>query len=373
MFLYYNLNGAGRDKVLKYRYFPIFIFHPGRIFYRIVAALNGNVLLSEEVLLKNILSSRREFLKTAAAGTALLPALAMMPGTGHTDPRQAQAAPPSEASVGASTGFRLKYAPSLGMFEANAGKDPLDQLKFIAGRGFRAVFDNGLPERTTADQRSISREASRLGLEIGPFVAYADFSVKSFVLRNRSVRDMLLGRLKTAIETSKRTGVRQALMVPGRCDESLGWDYQTANVIENLKWCAGVCEPAGVVIVLEPLNPRNHPGLYLTKMAQTWQICRAVASPSVKILDDIYHQQVTEGDIIPNIDACWEEIAAFHIGDSPGRKEPGTGELNFRNIFKHIHDKGYKGVLCMEHGKSRPGKEGELAVIEAYRAADSFV
>ncbi len=329
--------------------------------------------------MKNILSSRREFLKTAATGAALLPALAMTtPETGHAalsghgGPLRAQTPPPSETAVGAPTGFRLKYAPSLGMFEANAGKAPLDQLKFMADRGFRAVFDNGLPERTAAAQEAISREALRLGLEIGPFVAYADFSVKSFVLRDKSVHDMLQGRLKTALETSKRTGVSHALIVPGRYDESVVWGYQTANVIENLKWCAGVCEPAGVVIVLEPLNPRDHPGLFLTKMAQAWQICRAVASPSVKILDDIYHQQVTEGDIIPNIDACWEEIAAFHLGDSPGRKEPGTGELNFRNIFKHIHDKGYQGVLCMEHGKSRPGKEGELAVIEAYRAADPF-
>jgi hydroxypyruvate isomerase len=258
------------------------------------------------------------------------------------------------------------------MFEASAGKDLLDQLKFMADQGFRGVFDNGLPGRPVAQQESIARQASKLGLEIGPFVAYADFSVESFVLRDDSVRGMLRGKLSVAIETSKRTSVKLALMVPGRYNQRLDWDYQTANVIENLKWCAGICEPEGVIIVLEPLNPRDHPGLFLTKMAQAYQICKAVGSPSVKILDDIYHQQITEGNIIPNIDACWDEIAAFHLGDTPGRKEPGTGELNFKNIFKHLYEKGYKGVLCMEHGKSKPGKEGELAVIQAYREADSF-
>jgi hydroxypyruvate isomerase len=107
-------------------------------------------------------------------------------------------------------------------------------------------------------------------------------------------------------------------------------------------------------------------------MAQAFQICKAVGSPSVKILDDMYHQQITEGNIIPNIDACWDELAAFHVGDSPGRREPGTGEMNYRNIFKHIHSKGYKGVLCLEHGLSRKGIEGEKALLAAYRDADTF-
>jgi hydroxypyruvate isomerase len=72
------------------------------------------------------------------------------------------------------------------------------------------------------------------------------------------------------------------------------------------------------------------------------------------------------------MDIAWDEIAYFQIGDNPGRKEPTTGEVNFRNVFKHIYEKGYKGVLGMEHGNSRPGKEGELAVIEAYRKSDDF-
>ncbi|MGA2361288.1 MAG: TIM barrel protein [Candidatus Aminicenantales bacterium] len=304
--------------------------------------------------------SRRDFLKEAALGGAAI-ATAAAGLKGQTSPEK-KAPPP----------FKLKYAPPLGMFEWQAGKNPIDQLKFMAGQGFRAMFDNGLMGRPVADQEDIARESARLGLAIGPFVAYADFSVKTFVTKDKAVRDMMAGKLKTAVETAKRTGCQQTLVVPGRYDESLDWDYQTANVIENLKWCAGVVERAGLVIVIEPLNPKDHPGLFLTKMAQACQICRAVASPSLKINDDIYHQQITEGNIIPNIDACWDEIGAFHIGDTPGRKEPGTGELNYRNIFEHIHAKGFQGVLCMEHGKSKPGKEGEKAVIEAYRAADAF-
>jgi hydroxypyruvate isomerase len=305
-------------------------------------------------------TGRREFLKLAAGGATAL-AFAAPGRAGQTKPAAAKAA-----------GFKLKYAPELGMFQASAGKDPLSQLRAIADQGFSAWFDNGLMDRKPAEQEALARESQRLGLTIGPFVVYADFSVESFVIKDKAILGMLEGRFKAAVETGRRTGCRWTLAVPGRYDQRLDWDYQTANVVENLKRMAALCEPSGLIIVLEPLNPKDHPGLFLTKMAQAYQICRAVGSPSVKILDDMYHQQITEGNIIPNIDACWDELAAFHVGDSPGRREPGTGEMNYRNIFKHIHDKGYTGVLCLEHGVSRKGLEGEKALLAAYRDADNF-
>jgi hydroxypyruvate isomerase len=126
-------------------------------------------------------------------------------------------------------------------------------------------------------------------------------------------------------------------------------------------------------MVLEPLNPwTNHPGLFLSKIPHGYEICRGVNSPSCKILDDLYHQQITEGNLIPNMNKAWSEIAYFQIGDNPGRKEPTTGEINYKNVFKHLHKRGFKGILGMEHGNSRKGKEGELAVIKAYREVDSF-
>ena len=123
-------------------------------------------------------------------------------------------------------------------------------------------------------------------------------------------------------------------------------------------------EPHGLVMVLEPLNwYADHGGVLLRYADQAYAICKAVDSPSCKILFDIYHQQITEGNLIPNIDLAWDEIAYFQAGDNPGRKEPGTGEINYKNVFKHLHDKGFKGVVGMEHGLSMPGKEGELALI----------
>ncbi|MEM7565216.1 MAG: TIM barrel protein, partial [Pseudomonadota bacterium] len=105
---------------------------------------------------------------------------------------------------------------------------------------------------------------------------------------------------------------------------------------------------------------------------QGFEICKAVDSPACKVLFDMYHQQIQEGNIIPNIDAAYDEVGYFQIGDNPGRKEPTTGEMNYLNLFKHIHEKGFTGILGMEHGNAQPGKAGERRLIDAYRQVDKF-
>jgi hydroxypyruvate isomerase len=310
-------------------------------------------------------SSRRNFIKKATAtGAAILAAPAVF-GTSLSQGTQ--------KLTDASAPFKLKYAPGFGMFSGHAGNDLIDSIKFCYDMGFRAMFDNGLMSRPAEDQVKIANEMQRLGMELGPFVLYADFSVTSFVLNKPEVREMLVNKMKEGVEVAKRTGVKWALVVPGRYDERLDRDFQTANVIDNLRYCCDVMEPAGPVIVLEPLNTlHDHPGLFLTGMPQTYAICRAINRPVCKIVDDLYHQQITEGNLIPNLESSWNEIAAFHLGDNPGRNEPTTGEINYKNVFKYIYSKNYQGVLCMEHGMSIKGKEGEARVIQAYRECDSF-
>lgn len=309
--------------------------------------------------------SRRDFIKKAtAAGTAILAAPALFGSEPFVKKRKA-----ADPVVP----FKLKYAPGFGMFREHAGSDLIDNIKFCNNQGFSAMFDNGLMGRPVEDQEKITNEISRLGMELGPFVLYADFKVTSFVLNMPETREMLINKMKEGVECAKRTGVKWALVVPGRYDEKLHRDFQTANVVDNLRYCCDIVEPAGLTIVLEPLNTlRNHPGLFLTGIPQAYAICRAVNRPSCKIVDDIYHQQITEGNLIPNMEAAWQEIASFHCGDNPGRNEPYTGEINFKNVFKFIYDKHYQGVICMEHGKSVQGKEGEIKLLDAYREADSF-
>ncbi|WP_297085853.1 TIM barrel protein [uncultured Draconibacterium sp.] len=305
---------------------------------------------------------RRNFIKnTAASGIAL---------TGLTGALQASG---GEKKKSNKAKFNLKYAPSLGTFNEHAGEDPIDNIKFMADQGFRAVFDNSLMKKEPALQEKIANELARNNMDLGPFVLYADFKTKSFVTQNEDIKQMLKDTMHKGLEVQKRTGVKTALIVPGRFDEGLEHGYQMANIIDNLRMCCDIVGPTGLELVMEPLNAwTNHPGLILTKMPEAYMLCVAVNHPSCKIVNDMYHQQITEGNIIPNIDKCWDHIGAFHIGDNPGRKEPGTGEINYLNIFKHIYDKGYNGVLCCEHGKSISGKKGEKAFIEAYRTVDNF-
>jgi hydroxypyruvate isomerase len=301
---------------------------------------------------------RRELLKTTlGAGAAL--------GLGALPARPAAGAPLRS--------FKLKYAPHFGMFKHHAGEDLIDQLRFIADQGFTALEDNDMPNRPVEVQEKIATEMARLGIEMGVFVAEADFQNVTFASRGPEARELVATKAKAAVEVAKRVNAKWTTVVPGCYDRGLEWDYQTANVIDNLKRFAEILEPAGLVMVLESLNPwRDHPGLFLTKIPQAYMVCQAVGSPSCKILFDIYHQQITEGNLIPNIDRSWDEIAYFQMGDNPGRKEPTTGEINYRNIFKHIHGKGYTGIMGMEHGNSKPGKEGEQAVIDAYVSCDAF-
>ena len=312
-----------------------------------------------------MIDSRRNFLKRASlAGAAVLAAPAVF---GYDDAKKKVKASDAAAP------FKLKYAPHIGMFREHAGTDIIDNIKFCNDMGFRAMFDNGLMGRSPEDQVKYLGELQRLGMDFGPFVLYADFSVTSFVLNKPDTREMLINKMKEGVEVAKRTGAKQALVVPGRYDEKLDHDFQTANVIDNLRYCCDIVEPAGLTIVLEPLNTlRDHPGLFLTGVPQAYSICRAVNRPSCKMVEDIYHQQITEGNLIPNMEAAWSEIAAFHCGDNPGRMEPTTGEINYKNVFKFIYQKGYQGVICMEHGLRNRTKEGEARVIEAYRECDSF-
>ena len=270
-------------------------------------------------------------------------------------------------------GFNLNYAPHLGMFKNLAGVDPIDEINFMADQGFTAFEDNGMRMRDVSLQKRMAKTMTDRNMQMGVFVAHEIYwKEPNLASGNEALREKFLKEIQASVEVAKRVNAKWMTVVPGHSDLRLNRAYQTANVIETLKRACDVLEPHGLVMVLEPLNFRDHPGLFLQESPQAYEICKAVDSPSCKILFDIYHQQIQEGNLIPNIDNCWDEIGYFQIGDNPGRNEPTTGEINYKNVFKHIHSKGYTGILGMEHGNSINGKEGELAIIEAYKKVDAF-
>ncbi|MGB7345239.1 MAG: TIM barrel protein, partial [Pirellulaceae bacterium] len=247
---------------------------------------------------------RREFLTASAATVALF---------GSASAVDPQAAP-----------FSLRYAPHFGMFEQSAGEDLLAQLRFAADHGFRAWEDNPMFDRDVETQIQIAQEMDRLEIQMGVISALKGvWKNVNFAGEDKALREEVLERMKAVVEIAKRVNATYLTVVCGLLDPKLPIDYQSANCIDLLKRCCDIVEPHGLVMVLEPLNRKtNHPGVFLAESPHAYLICKAVNRPSCKILFDIYHQQITEGNLIPNIDRCWDEIAYMQCADNPGRTEP---------------------------------------------------
>lgn len=265
--------------------------------------------------------------------------------------------------------FKMDFAPHFGMFKNSAPGGLADELKFMADQGFRSLEDNGMLGRSIDDQNLIAKTMEQLNMRMGVFVVDGGDNWKtSLTTGKQEFLDNFLNTCKKSVEVAKRVNAKWMTVVPGFYERRMPIGIQTANVIEALKRGAEIFEPHGLTMVLEPLS--DTPELFLRNADQTYMICKAVGSPACKILYDIYHMQRNEGNLIATMQNTWDEIAYIQIGDNPGRKEPGTGEIHYGNVFKFIHEKGFDGILGMEHGNAIPGKEGELALIDAYRKVD---
>lgn len=324
--------------------------------------------------------NRRHVLKAIAATAATL----------FTESKDVFATMPRLAARAVESRFKMAFAPHPGMFKVSGGKDVLDQIRFAHDQGFTAWEHNSMPNESPELQKQIGDLLEKLDMKMGVFVAYADFERPTFSVKKKEYRDEVLAKVRESIEIAKRCRAKFVTVVPGTVDQqfkdSEKWNkygggrladgYQLANVIELLRECSAILEPHKITMVLEPLNWKtNHGGVFLQRSDQAYALCKAVNSPSCKILFDIYHQQITEGNLILNIEQSWSEIAYFQSGDNPGRKEPGTGEINYKRVFQHIADKAAidkrELIVGMEHGNSKRGKEGEAAVIAAYRKVDA--
>ncbi len=308
--------------------------------------------------------NRRDFLQhTVAAGSLL---------TLHS-PTEAVVSTPATRS--GSRTFRLKYAPHFGQFKNSAGEDLIDQLRFMADNGFTAMEDNSMMKRSPETQQKIGDTMTKLGMTMGVFVIDGGDNWKvSLTTGSPEFKDAFVKTCREAVEVARRVNAKWMTVVPGYFARELPIGIQTGNVIDALRAGADILAPHNLTMVIESLS--DNPDLFLRTSDQGYMLCRAINSPACKMLFDMYHMQRNEGNMIAHIDHAWNEIGYFQIGDVPGRKEPTTGEMNYKNIFKHIHEKAQatqrEFVLGMEHGAAMPGKEGEQKLIDAYVWSDNF-
>ena len=268
--------------------------------------------------------------------------------------------------------FSLGFAPHEGSFASRG--DRIEQIAYAADQGFTAWEDNEAAGRPVAEQEAMTKALRQRNMTMGVFVASMPKWSQSRPLlgaNDGAEREAFLADIRASIPVAKRLNATRMTVVTGFTDPKVPVDIQTARVIDVMRRAGDIVAPHGIAMVMEPLNTRtNHPGVYMRSIAQGYAVARGANSPAVKILADLYHEQIQSGNLIPTLDMCWDEVGYIQFGDNPGRKEPGTGEVNFANIVKWLRARRYAGVIGMEHGNSVPGRAGEDRLIAAYRTID---
>ena len=298
---------------------------------------------------------RRRTVLAAGAAASLAPGLAAAQGGGSNAAR-----------------FSLAFAPHEGSFASRGGL--IEQIAFAADQGFTAWEDNQARDRPVEEQERMARALEQRGMTMGVFVAsmpkWAQFRP---VLGgpDDTERDAFLADIRASVDVAKRLNAKCMTVVTGFLDPKTPLDIQTARIIDVMRRANDIVAPQGLVMVMEPLNTRvDHPNVYMQTIPQGFAIARALNSPAVKVLADLYHAQIQFGHLIPTLEACWSEVAYVQFGDNPGRKEPTTGEINYTSIVRWLKSRRYGGVIGMEHGNSLAGRPGEERLVAAYREID---
>jgi hydroxypyruvate isomerase len=227
--------------------------------------------------------------------------------------------------------------------------DSIEALDQVKAAGFE-VFEFWHWHKKNLD--ALAKKAAALSLKC------SGFCTTSFNLTNPSQRDNFLSGVKESIVAAKKMGA-QFLITQSGPDTDEATLFQEKSIVEGLKAAAPFVEKAGIELLLEPLNSRvDHPGVFLHSSDECFEILGCVGSPNIKMLFDIYHQQITEGDIIRRVTANIDKIGHFHCAANPGRHELDSGELDYKRIFDAINSLGYKGYFGIEYFPKKPAVEG---------------
>lgn len=215
-------------------------------------------------------------------------------------------------------------------------------------------------EWKSKDVDAIIRKKNELGLEVATIMGAGWKQMNT-----EEARKAFVSEIQSSIAAAKRLGSKTLIVTTGLEDKRIPRAEQHANYVAALKAAAPYAEASQVTLVLEPLNTKvDHPSYYLQTAKEGFEILDEVASPAVKMLFDIYHHQIMEGNLIDDIAKNIAKIAHFHVADVPGRHEPGTGEINYANVFRAIAASGYKGFVGLEYKPSRSAEETLKAVLK---------
>ncbi len=282
---------------------------------------------------------RRSFMK-AGAGVAAMASTGMVAGSMA-----------AEGGEKVGSGLRTKIAVSPNWFKGNH----VEKIEQIAAAGFPAFEDLGCGG--WPDKEQVRAKCEELGILCGA-IGGGMGSISDWGPNDPQHHPRFVEAVKRAIENAKAIGTKLVLALSGAALEGVGKEPQLDALATAGQLVAPMLEEAGIVLVWETLNVLvDHPGYFLVYSADGADLVRRTDRPNVKFLFDIYHQQISEGNLIANIRKYRQEIGHFHFADNPGRHEPGTGEINYKNVFKAIYEAGYRGIVSCEFGKLAPTEQ----------------
>jgi hydroxypyruvate isomerase len=245
----------------------------------------------------------------------------------------------------------MNYSLCIGAYQ---GKDVIYHLEKVKEHGFQGLEYYAWWE--LPDLKALVKEQQRIGVGISAVCT------KFISLVDPKECESYIEGVRQTIAACRILEVKSIISQTGNSVPSIPRELQQQTMVETLKQCSSMLERAGIVLELEPLNTLvDHPGHYLEHSDEAASIIDQVDSPNVKLVFDVYHQQITEGNVTRNAVNYVSRINHYHIADNPGRKEPGTGELNYLNILQAIKAAGFDGFIGLECGFT---KDTDTAVAE---------
>jgi len=252
----------------------------------------------------------------------------------------------------------LKFSPSLDAVLGNTGLSFADRIRASKKLGFPAFEFWSWWDKNIDEVDAVRQE---VGIEV------ASFCTKFVSLVQPEKRSAYLEGLEQSVEVAGRLGCPFLISQTGNLLQNVPREAQHESLVQGLKASAPILEKNGVTLIVEPLNVLvDHAGYYLVESSEAFQMVSEVNSPNVKIVFDIYHQQITEGNLIPNITNNMDKIAYFHVADHPGRRDPGTGEIHYHNVLRAIKDTGFDGYVGLEYFPQMNGLESLERFLQTY-------
>jgi hydroxypyruvate isomerase len=225
---------------------------------------------------------------------------------------------------------------------------PEERLEIAARAGIQSVELVG--EHLTMDVEAFQKRARSLRLGIDTISSTPNWGKQKLNMVDPALRPALLQEVESNLKIAQRMEVPLALLMSGNAIPGKSFEEQFASLVEGAKRCGDLAAKYGVTLIVEPLNTKvNHAGYFLSNCVDGLRLMKEVDHDHVRLLFDLYHEQVERGNVIRTALAAMPYVKVFHVADNPGRNEPGTGEMAYANIYKAISKAGYEGYMTMEY------------------------